>query len=184
MFSPTEPTVSLTTRRVMYGIVFICGINYVMRLFSISFIGVFRWYPDGWRQMAVDEAKFLKMLAWFEFGMITGLILIIASVCLAFIYLREVVKFIIGGWSNVTMNRTSFWLMLWSLAMNGGSFGMMFSGPDALIGTRAAGLGYSGMMFLTMFVTAGSTSIIFAYVLEPQGTQDAFDQRQKRQQTI
>jgi len=41
MFSPTEPTVSLTTRRVMYGIVFICGVNYVMRLFSISFIGVF-----------------------------------------------------------------------------------------------------------------------------------------------
>ena len=40
--------------------------------------------------------------------------------------------------------------MLWSLAMNGGSFGMMFSGPDALIGTRAAGLGYSGMMFLMM----------------------------------
>jgi len=176
---PTDPTVSLSTRRAMYGVIIICGINYLMRLFSISFLGVFRWYPDSWRQMAVDETVFLEVLAWLEFGVITALILIIASLCLAFIYLREIVKFIAGGWSNVTMNATSFWTMLGMLVIVGGGLAAVSSGPNALVGTRAVGIGLPILMLIVALLTAGIVAVIFAYVLEPKGMQAGFDQRHK-----
>lgn len=176
---PTVPTVSSSTRRVMYGIIIICGINYLMRLFSISFLGVFRWYPDSWRQMAVDEAVFLEVLAWFEFGAITALILIIALVCLLFIYLREIVKFITGGRSNVTMNATSFWTMLGMLVIVGGGLATVSSGPDALIGARAVGAGLPILMLIIAFLTGGVGAVIFAYVVEPKKMQAGFDKRHK-----
>ncbi|SEK57660.1 hypothetical protein SAMN05421666_0918 [Roseovarius nanhaiticus] len=178
---PSASTVSLFTRRFMYGIAIICGINYLIRLFSISVLGISQWYPDSWRQMTVDEAAFLEALAWFEFGVVTVLILIISSSCLVFIYLRESVKFLVGGRPNMTMNATSFWTMLGLLAIVGGFSTTISSGPDALVGTRAAGLGYPVIMFLGTFLTAATAAVIFAYVVEPQKMQAGFDQRDKGQ---
>ncbi len=178
---PTDPTVSLFTRRIMRAIAIICGINYLMRLFSISFLGVFRLYPDSWRQMAVDEAEFLEVLAWFEFGVVTAIILIITSLCLVFIYLREIMNFMNGGWSSVTMNASSFWTMLGMLVIVGGGLATVSSGPDALRGTRAAGIGLPILMFLGTFLTAATAAIVFAYVMEPRKIQAAFDQRRKGQ---
>lgn len=177
----TDPTVSVFTRRVMGGIAIFCGINYFTRLFSISFLGIFQLYPDSWRLMTVDETMFLKVLAWFEFGLISALILIIALLCLVFVYVRETVKFLIGGRPSMTMNATSFWTMLGLLVISGGFFSTISSGPDALVGTRAAGLGYPVLMFLGTFLTAATASVIFAYVVEPRKMQASFDQRRKGQ---
>lgn len=157
----------------------ICGINYFIRLFAISFLGILQWYPDSWRRMTIDEAVFLEALAWFEFGVVTALILIIASSFLIPVCLREAVKFLIGGRATMTMNGTSFWIMLGSLVVTGGFFNTISTEPDALIGTRAAGLSYPFLMFCGAFWTGVTAAITFAFVVEPRKMQAAFDQRHK-----
>jgi len=167
----------------MCGVAVICGINYFMRLSSISFLGVFRWYPESWQQVSVDEDKFLEMLAWFEFSVITALILITASICLIFIYFREIVSFIFRGRCAVTISATSFWTMLGMLAITGGGLVTVASGPDTLMGTRADAVGLPILMFIVAFLTAGIVSVIFAYVVEPKKMQAAFNQHRKSQQS-
>ena len=177
---PTDPTCSLFARRIVYGVATICGINYLIRLFSISFLGIFRLYPDSWRQMVVDEAVFLEVLAWLELGMITALILIIALLCLVFIFLREIVNFMNGGWSSVTISATAFRFMLGMLLMVALLLATVASGPDALRGTRAAVLGLPIMMFVLTLLTAAIAAMVFACVVDPRGVQAASDQAHQR----
>lgn len=171
--------VSLFTRRIMYATIALFAANYVIRLFSISLLGTFELYPDSLQQEIEDQAQFLEVLAWVECLLVIAVLVLLASLCLVFICLREIVKFLIGGRSNMTMNFTGFFVLLFSLALVG-SFVTSLPTPDALKGTRFASMGLSFFLFVYSFVSAVIVALIFAYVFEPAKIHAGMDRAWKK----
>ena len=89
----------------------VCGVNYLIRLIRFTLLGALNLVPWGWANLGSDPG-FLQNLAWFEFGLITAMILIFSAIGLCYILLREGVNFLAGRTIGMTMTANSFWTLV------------------------------------------------------------------------
>ncbi|MGJ8588032.1 MAG: hypothetical protein ACSHXW_07745 [Yoonia sp.] len=174
---PANHSLSLRTARIVVVTMLVSFINYAVHSFPVSLIGFFGWYPEHLRQDPVEE-NFWQVLAWVEFALINGLILIVVFVLLVFILIREALNFFNGGRDAMTLDAYTFVILIGFPAMAAFFlFGLIPAGPDALAGTRAAGFGLSFLMFVVAAMTGSGAAAIVGYAVEPKRMHAALNLR-------
>ena len=167
----SRPTASLKTRRFIWGVMLICVANYLVHLFPISLMSKIEWLTDSLRAEHPDisSSRFFQVTAWFEFFLVSILLLFLAELLAFFVFLSEGFRLCIGGWDALTMDGSEYLLVFAGPAIAAGlPLMLLIGGAEAFAGTRAAGAGIHTLMFVTAFLTTCITAYNVGFALEPK----------------
>jgi len=127
-------------RRLIGALLLLCIANYVMRLFSLSFLDYSALLPDGGAGLSTDEAALARYAgAWFEYSWTTLVQIALSLILYLVTVLREGVRLIRFGTGGLRLSFFSHALLLFVPLVVGGGIVTVLSDPASLEGTRAAG---------------------------------------------
>jgi hypothetical protein len=172
----SRPTASLKTRRFMCGVMLICVVNYLAHLFPISLMSKLEWLNETARaeHSDISLSRFSQVTAWFEFFLVSIILLFLAELLALFVVLREGFRLCIGGWDGLTMNGSEYLIVFAGPVIAAGlPLMLLIGGAEAFAGTRAAGAGIHTLMFVTAFLTTCAMAYNVGFALEPKAFRDA-----------
>ncbi|MEM5521654.1 hypothetical protein [Sulfitobacter sp. AS59] len=172
----SRPTASLKTRRFIWGVMLICVTNYLAHLFPISLIIRLEWLTETARaeHSDISLSRFAQVAAWFEFFLVSVILLFLAELLAFFVVLREGYRLCIGGWDGLTMNGTEYLLVLTGPIIAAViPLMLLIGGAEVFVGTRFALAGIHTIMFATGFMTTLATAYNVGFALEPEAFRDA-----------
>ncbi|TCM85782.1 hypothetical protein EV216_10682 [Rhodovulum steppense] len=160
-------------RRLIGVVLLLCIANYVMRLFSLSFLDYSALLPDGGAGLSAEEAALARYAgAWFEYALTTLAQIALSLLLYLVTVLREGVRLVRFGTSGLRLSLSSHALLLLVTLVIGGGILMILSNPSSLEGTRAGGpLAWTWLIFGISAMAPLIANLCF--VIDPELTERA-----------
>lgn len=111
--STPAPLASVRTRRFIWGTLIFCAANYLAHLFPISLMSTFGWQTDVLHDQnpSLSSARFNQVVAWFEFFIVSFIILVLVEILAVLLVFREGLRLCFGGRDELSIDGSGYLLL-------------------------------------------------------------------------